>query len=297
METESSSSLTEAQARALGENYPQDIYNESIASMFPKPQKKFLIGSDRDTYNSFQRKRKSLEFSKKCLGLLVIGEVNPDIVKLHEIQNLLEKFYCLPVRILPSLGLEKKKGNVTLIDNQTKQKYPMQTRKKSLNVFPLIGLLHSITPKDVHTIVSIIDHAIYDPVNPDDLIAGRACGSDGCVIWQDEDIWQFYSTIIHECGHTLGLGHCSAWKCLMNGGMSDFMQLCPMDLRKHQYTVGFDVLERYQGLMDCFKGKLWKKEKIWTEKMITALEDEDETQSGEGDIVEKKVKRSSNRIQ
>ena len=283
--------IKQAQTEALGTDCISQIYSPAIASMFPKPVKKYLIKNDDETFNEYESTTMTLKASEKCLGLMIIGDVSPDIVKLDEIKNLLEKFYCISIRILPPLSLEKK-GNKGSIE----MKHPMKMRKKSINVLSIINLLNSYTPADVYSTISIINHAIYDPADPDDIIAGRACGRDGCVIGQDEDIRQFYSTIIHECGHIFGLDHCSAWKCLMNGGMSTFIQLCPMDLRKLQYMIGFDVEERYKGLLECFESldeKLWKKEKAWTKKIIKLLEKESMDRSvEEGESVIKKVKNT-----
>jgi archaemetzincin len=58
----------------------------------------------------------------------------------------------------------------------------------------------------------------------------------------------------HETSHMFGLAHCTFFNCLMNGsnhlGESDRrpLHLCPVCLRKLQWSIGFDVLERYRAL-------------------------------------------------
>jgi len=60
--------------------------------------------------------------------------------------------------------------------------------------------------------------------------------------------------LAHEVAHLLRIAHCVFCSCLMNGSghlaESDArpLHLCPVDLRKLQYSIGFDVAARYQRL-------------------------------------------------
>jgi archaemetzincin len=60
--------------------------------------------------------------------------------------------------------------------------------------------------------------------------------------------------LAHETAHLLGIAHCVFYSCLMNGSNhlaeSDARPLhpCPVDLRKLQHVIGFDVTVRYQNL-------------------------------------------------
>jgi archaemetzincin len=62
----------------------------------------------------------------------------------------------------------------------------------------------------------------------------------------------------HEAGHMFQLEHCVFFKCLMNG--SNHLQesdarplaLCPVCLRKLQFSIGFDVVERYRRLREFY---------------------------------------------
>lgn len=65
--------------------------------------------------------------------------------------------------------------------------------------------------------------------------------------------------IAHEIGHMAGIAHCVYFSCLMNGSSSLAesdrrpLHLCPVDLRKLQWLVGFDFEERYRRL-----GQYWR---------------------------------------
>ena len=60
--------------------------------------------------------------------------------------------------------------------------------------------------------------------------------------------------LAHETAHLLGIAHCVFYACLMNGSNhlaeSDARPLhpCPVDLRKLQHSLGFDVADRYRRL-------------------------------------------------
>ena len=60
--------------------------------------------------------------------------------------------------------------------------------------------------------------------------------------------------LAHETSHMFGIEHCIYFRCVMNGSNhlaeSDArpLRLCPVDLRKLQWSVGFDVVERQKRL-------------------------------------------------
>ncbi|XP_048466640.1 archaemetzincin-2 [Rhincodon typus] len=62
-------------------------------------------------------------------------------------------------------------------------------------------------------------------------------------------------TLTHEIGHIFGMHHCQWLQCVMQGSNhleeSDRrpIDLCPICLRKLQYTINFDVKERYKAML------------------------------------------------
>jgi archaemetzincin len=80
--------------------------------------------------------------------------------------------------------------------------------------------------------------------------------------------------VAHEIGHVIGMAHCIYYRCLMNGsadiGESDRrpMHLCPIDLRKLQWAVGFDVVERYHRLMRYWHEAGYDDEVLWIERRL-----------------------------
>jgi archaemetzincin len=82
--------------------------------------------------------------------------------------------------------------------------------------------------------------------------------------------------IAHEIGHMAGIAHCIYFRCLMNGssslGESDRrpLHLCPIDLRKLQWLIGFDFSERYRRLRQFWRAAGDDAEAAWAESRLLA---------------------------
>jgi archaemetzincin len=83
--------------------------------------------------------------------------------------------------------------------------------------------------------------------------------------------------LAHEAGHMFGIAHCVFFHCLMNGSNhleeSDArpMHECPVDLRKLHYSIGFDVVARYQRLLDFCRRVGFEDEARWLERRIAFI--------------------------
>ena len=109
--------------------------------------------------------------------------------------------------------------------------------------------------------VGVYSFARYDPQfyginssNRDYLILRRSC-----------------KVLAHETCHMFGIQHCIYFNCLMNGSNhleeSDRrpLHLCPVDLRKLHYSIGFDINQRYRNLLEFFKSMHFDDEAQWLE--------------------------------
>jgi archaemetzincin len=80
--------------------------------------------------------------------------------------------------------------------------------------------------------------------------------------------------LAHEVSHMFGIEHCIWFRCTVNGcnhiGELDGapLHLCPVDLRKLQWSAGFDVLERYRRLRDFCTQTGLRDEAEWLEKRL-----------------------------
>jgi archaemetzincin len=83
--------------------------------------------------------------------------------------------------------------------------------------------------------------------------------------------------IAHEIGHMAGIQHCVYCRCLMNGSSrlaeSDRrpLHLCPIDLRKLQWLLRFDLPERYRRLQQFWRGVGDDQEAAWFAGRMPAI--------------------------
>ena len=84
--------------------------------------------------------------------------------------------------------------------------------------------------------------------------------------------------LVHEINHLLGIDHCIFFDCCMNGSghlTEDFrqpMHLCPVDLRKLQKLVGFNILKRYEELLEFYENHDMKEEKEWVSMRLKMIQ-------------------------
>jgi archaemetzincin len=80
--------------------------------------------------------------------------------------------------------------------------------------------------------------------------------------------------LAHETAHMFGIEHCIWYRCLMNGSNhlaeSDArpLHLCSVDLHKLQWSIGFDVVERYRRVRDFDSQAGFEDEAKWLDKRI-----------------------------
>ena len=98
--------------------------------------------------------------------------------------------------------------------------------------------------------VGVYSFARYDPA-----FYGKKRGKD----YEKILLRRSCKVLVHETGHMFGLMHCIYFKCVLNGSNhlkesdSRPVHLCPVCLRKLQYSMGFDVVNRYANLFRFYK--------------------------------------------
>ena len=83
--------------------------------------------------------------------------------------------------------------------------------------------------------------------------------------------------LTHETGHMFGLTHCVYFNCVMNG--SNHLQesdrrplhLCPVCLRKLQFSAGFDVVKRYEALAQFDRQAGLEDEAAWVDRRLEKI--------------------------
>jgi archaemetzincin len=86
--------------------------------------------------------------------------------------------------------------------------------------------------------------------------------------------------LAHEAAHIFGLAHCIYFSCLMNGSNhlaeSDRrpLHICPVCLRKLEWSIGFDVVRRYASLERVTREASFMDEVEWLSQQLKRLSSE-----------------------
>jgi archaemetzincin len=194
-----------------------------------------------------------------------------------------QAFFGVEVELLPLQCID---GRVTTRRNR----FTEVLQLKSRDVLPLLArqvphdgcvlgvTAHDLYPHDTWSFVfgeAIVDERVgvisvarYDPRfydQPADpaLLLSRSC-----------------KVLAHETGHMLGMTHCVFFNCLMNGSNSLAesdrrpLHLCPVDLRKLQWSLGVDIVERYRALLAFWREVGVSSEAQWIERRLAFIDGE-----------------------
>ena len=116
--------------------------------------------------------------------------------------------------------------------------------------------------------VGVYSFARYDPA-----FYGELRGKDYPALLLQRSM----KVLTHETGHMFGLTHCVYFNCVMNG--SNHLQesdrrplhLCPVCLRKLQFSVGFDVVKRYEALAQFDRQAGLEDEAAWVDRRLEKI--------------------------
>ena len=189
-------------------------------------------------------------------------------------------FFALEVAVLPAVPVT---GVTTRIHSFTGQ--------RQLLTRDLLALLADQRPAGACCIVGITMDDLYpDPAwnfvfgqaSPDDragvysfarYLPGEAGAAAASLLLR-----RSCKVLAHETAHLLGIAHCVFYSCLMNGsnhlGESDARPLhpCPVDLRKLQHVIDFDVTARYRNLRTFAEDVGFTDETRWLTAQLLHIE-------------------------
>jgi archaemetzincin len=184
---------------------------------------------------------------------------SPPIEKLREFAA---AFFVMEVKALPAASLDASRFTTRRNPN---------TGNLQILTGDVLGFLKARVPADAFCVLAITMEDLY-PEPSWNFVFGQASLRDRVGVYSfarydpafyGESRTSGYETLLlrrsckvlaHETSHMFGLAHCTFFNCLMNGSNhlaeSDRrpLHLCPVCLRKLQWGIGFDVLERYKAL-------------------------------------------------
>jgi archaemetzincin len=86
-----------------------------------------------------------------------------------------------------------------------------------------------------------------------------------------------FKVLAHETGHMFSIAHCTANECLMNGTNSldetdrSTIHLCPVCLRKLQWSSKFDVVQRYRQIRRLYADAGFADWSEWLDRRLARL--------------------------
>jgi len=116
--------------------------------------------------------------------------------------------------------------------------------------------------------VGVFSFARYDPA-----FYGEARGKDYHALL----LRRSCKVLAHEMAHMFALSHCIFFKCVMNGSNhlhesdSRPLHLCPVCLRKLQFGIVFDVVDRYRMLLRFYQKFGFEDEARWTDRRLKRI--------------------------
>ncbi|CAD8052582.1 unnamed protein product [Paramecium sonneborni] len=206
-----------------------------------------------------------------------IGLINLSLEKsinILRIKSWIEIYLGLEVKILNiQLALYYENNDFYIIDIDKNENYKLKKDNKDIiNVFSIFEVMRQVKPKNISSLIAIVDQDIYDPFQPEANIVGRAGNKKVCVVQVQTEVDVFYSTIVHELLHTLGFGHCNYQDCLMYANISTSMQLCQKHLKQLSHLKKIEELKRYKELLEISRTIGLNKECKILEKLIENFE-------------------------
>jgi archaemetzincin len=239
---------------------------------------------DGQTFDEFVRARPNRpDAQRHKLYLQPLGEFpkgeSPPLDRLREFAA---AFFMMDVAVLPPLDLAT--GRITSRRNPS-------TGQPQLLTGDLLALLRSKLPNDAYALLGITMVDLY-PQESWNFVFGQASLRERVAVYsfarydphfygasppkdgQSLLLLRSCKVLAHETAHMFGIQHCIYFHCLMNGSNhlaeSDArpLHLCPVDLRKLQHSIGFDVVERYRRLLDFSRQTGFLDEARWLARRV-----------------------------
>ncbi|KPK81280.1 MAG: hypothetical protein AMS27_15590 [Bacteroides sp. SM23_62_1] len=215
------------------------------------------------------------------LGDFIDGQ-SPSLEKLKAYTA---SYFMMDVEILPALPITG--SNITSRINP-------YTRNRQILTSDVLTLLKKRRHPDAFCVLSITMEDLY-PDPSWNFVFGEASNQDRVgvfsfarydpVFYTEKRTKDFKQVLLrrsckvlgHEICHMFSLAHCIYFHCMMNGSNhlqeSDArpLHLCPVCLRKLQSSIGFDVVDRYQKLLDFYNTEGFENEAEWVSQRLKRI--------------------------
>jgi archaemetzincin len=211
-------------------------------------------------------------------GFTVESAPDPEVLR-----RFAAAFFGVDAQVLPPIDL----SHVQI----TSRREP-SLRQRQILTGDVLDLLRDNLPDHAFCFVGITMEDLYP--GPDwNYVFGQASLRDRVAVYSfvrylpafwgepDDDpglvLRRSFKVLAHETAHAFGILHCVEHLCVMNGSNhleesdSRPLFLCPQDLRKLQWSTGFDVVDRYHRLGDLYRGLGLGGEAAWIDRRLTHI--------------------------
>jgi archaemetzincin len=257
----------------------------------PKPGPADWLANHQEPGQTFPEfaasRRNTPDRLRRKIYLLPLGEFGRGSPSLEKLEAFAEAFFGLPAEVLPAAAIDR---------SFTTRVHP-DTRKRQLLTRDVLRWLRGKLPRDGFLILGVTMTDLY-PADDWNYVFGQASLRDRVGVHSfarydprffgegegeaAEDMEKLMllrscKVLGHESCHMFGMPHCIYFNCLMNGSNhlaeadARPLHLCPVCLRKLQYSVGFDVARRYQRLREVCRAAGFEKEQKWLENRVNYL--------------------------
>ena len=242
------------------------------------------------TFDEFRASRPNRPTrDRHTIYLQPLGDFSPDRSPSSEkLREFAAAFFAMEAKALPPAALDASKF--------TSRRNPY-TGNAQILTGDVLNFLKSRVPPDASCVVAITMEDLY-PEPSWNFVFGQASLRERVGVYSfarydpgfyGEQRDSGYETLLmrrsckvlaHETGHMFWLAHCPYFNCLMNGSNhlaeSDRrpLHLCPVCLRKLQWSIGFDVIERYRALERVCRADGFADEADWFSRRIKILSNE-----------------------
>lgn len=214
---------------------------------------------------------------RTTLYLQPLGEFDAEQSRLIEdTEAMMVLFFGVPVKRLPAIGLD-------IIPDKARRTHPAWKVKQILSTH-VLSMLVERRPEDAVAVIALTTSDLW-PGAGWNFVFGQASLTERVGVWSlarfgdpKADyplvLRRTLKTAVHETGHMLGIHHCIAYECGMNGSNnlneSDRTPLwwCPECEQKAWWACRLKPEERYAALAEYARErKLSEPEKFWRDSL------------------------------